>query len=638
MTQTVTETAAPAGVARLDAQRYRTSLIENPDFVPPAHFEVPANLEQVPINPVGPTEIPVKTTLDYSKDDVEYKYKEFLPYNTLTSEGPLTPYDHVDRAAFADPSKKALLSAIPKYKDMTPNIGTEIWGLQLTKLTDQQKDELALWSAERGILVFRDQEFVDQGREWLKEYGSYFGRLHVHQWGVHPKDTPELTVVFRDSDKGSYFDNQKEGQLSTVAWHTDMSYEVNPPCTTFLSSLAGPQTGGDTLYLNAMTAYDRLSPTMQSLLEGLSALHSGTRQNLLSGKTNLARRPGIDTVHPVVRKHPVTGRKALWVNPEYTTKILGLRKGESDLLLNFLFDHMHKGLDFQTRVAWEDGTVVVYDNRMVQHSVTLDYGLENGVKRHLQKESANISMPSVPAIDDGVARQRVTINCDMGEGYGSWKMGPDEELMPLIDIANIACGFHGGDPVIMHKTIKLAKANNVPVGAHPSLPDREGFGRRHIDISPSDLFDQIVYQVGALVGMLKVEGMSLNHIKTHGYLWRMCEASQPHCDSVMRAALVFEAPMLIISGTRMETTAQAMGIKYIPEFYPDVHYNEEAKLMSILRDGRVPLTDIAPKVKLAVKDDQVLAKPTGEAVGLGLRGREFSCCVHSDLPRKFDLS
>jgi UPF0271 protein len=207
--------------------------------------------------------------------------------------------------------------------------------------------------------------------------------------------------------------------------------------------------------------------------------------------------------------------------------------------------------------------------------------------------------------------------------------------MPLIDLANIACGFHGGDPVIMHNTIRLAKANNVPVGAHPSLPDREGFGRRHIDLSPSDLFDQIVYQVGALAGMLKAEDMPLNHIKTHGYLWRMCEASQPHCDAVMRAAKVFEVPMLLISGTCMEKTAKAMGMKYIPEFYPDVHYNEEARLMSILRDGRVPLGDIAPKVKLAVKDDQVVAKTTGEAVKLGLEGREFSCCVHSDLPRKF---
>jgi sulfonate dioxygenase len=169
----------------------------------------------------------------------------------------------------------------------------------------------------------------------------------------------------------------------------------NPPCTTFLSSLAGPESGGDTLYLNAMAAYDRLSPIMQNFLEGLEAVHSGTRQNLLSGKTNLARRPGIETIHPVIRKHPVTGRKAIWVNVEYTTKIVGMRKPESDALLTFLFDHLHKGIDFQTRVKWEDGTVVVYDNRMVQHSVTLDYALGDGIKRHLVRVTPQGEVPTL---------------------------------------------------------------------------------------------------------------------------------------------------------------------------------------------------------------------------------------------------
>lgn len=151
---------------------------------------------------------------------IQYKYKDFLPYNTLTSEPALTPYEHVDASSRADPEKKALFAAIPTKKDMTPNIGTEVSGIQLSQLTPQQRDELALWVAERGLVIFRNQDFVDQGIDWLREFGSYFGRLHVHQWGVHPKDAPELTVVFRDSDKGSYFDNQSEGNLNTVSWHT----------------------------------------------------------------------------------------------------------------------------------------------------------------------------------------------------------------------------------------------------------------------------------------------------------------------------------------------------------------------------------------------------------------------------------
>jgi 5-oxoprolinase (ATP-hydrolysing) subunit A len=160
--------------------------------------------------------------------------------------------------------------------------------------------------------------------------------------------------------------------------------------------------------------------------------------------------------------------------------------------------------------------------------------------------------------------------------------GPDEELMPLIDIANVACGFHGGDPVVMHKTIKLAKQYGVLVGAHPSLPDREGFGRRHIDISPSDLFDQLVYQIGAFAGMLRAENMKLHHVKTHGYLWRMCQNSDEHCRAVMDAVKVFDTRIMVIAGTNMEKMATEMGFDVIPEFYPDIHYNEQGQLMSIL--------------------------------------------------------
>jgi UPF0271 protein len=154
--------------------------------------------------------------------------------------------------------------------------------------------------------------------------------------------------------------------------------------------------------------------------------------------------------------------------------------------------------------------------------------------------------------------------------------------MPLIDLANVACGFHGGDPVIMHRTIRLAKKHGVLVGAHPSLPDREGFGRRHLDISPSDLFDQLVYQIGAVEGMLRAEGMRLNHIKTHGYLWRLCEGSREHCAAVMDAIQLFDVPALIIANTKMEEMALERGMPFLPEFYPDLNYNDQGQLLSIV--------------------------------------------------------
>jgi sulfonate dioxygenase len=221
MSQTAVSTTASTTMAPVIAvNRVHTSHVPNPDFIPPADYKLPENFQQVTINPKGPTQVPLKTARDYSKE--EYKYSDFLPYNTLTSEDPLTPYDHTDASSRADPEKKSLFDAIPSRKDMTPNIGTEVRGVQLSELSNQQRDELALYVAERGLVIFREQDFVDLGIQWLMEFGSYFGRLHTHQFGVHPKNHPELTVVFRDMDKGNYFDNQAGGSLNTLSWHTDM--------------------------------------------------------------------------------------------------------------------------------------------------------------------------------------------------------------------------------------------------------------------------------------------------------------------------------------------------------------------------------------------------------------------------------
>jgi len=277
---------------------------------------------------------------------------------------------------------------------MTPAIGTEVWNAQLSQLTPKQKDELALYVAERGLVVFRKQDFCSKGADFMKEYGSHFGPLHVHQFGQHVKGSPELVIVFRDDEK-TYLDNAVSGSLSTTRWHSDMTYELNPPATTFLCSLSTPECGGDTLYMNAMAAYDALSKPMQEFVEGLSAVHAGTPQTMMASKTNLVRRPALDTIHPVVRKHPVTGRKALWVNHAYVTKIVGLKEEESDVILKMLLDHIAKGLDFHTRVKWEEDSVVVYDNRMVQHSIVLDYPLGDGGRRHLIRVTPQGERPAL---------------------------------------------------------------------------------------------------------------------------------------------------------------------------------------------------------------------------------------------------
>ncbi|PKS11148.1 hypothetical protein jhhlp_002909 [Lomentospora prolificans] len=177
---------------------------------------------------------------------------------------------------------------------------------------------------------------------------------------------------------------------------------------------------------------------------------------------------------------------------------------------------------------------------------------------------------------------QILINCDMGEGFGQWKMGPDEELMPLLDQANIACGFHAGDSATMVKTIRLAKKYGKAVGAHPGLPDKEGFGRRLMDIPPETLYSQVLYQVGALEAMLRAEGMVLSHIKPHGKLYRMIKDDPKVGDACMRAIKTFNVPFVGLPGTAHEELANKYEIPFIPEFFPDLWYDDQGQTVPIL--------------------------------------------------------
>src|SRR5262252_7654626 len=127
---------------------------------------------------------------------------------------------------------------------------------------------------------------------------------------------------------------------------------------------------------------------------------------------------------------------------------------------------------------------------------------------------------------------KIAINCDMGESFGLYKMGDDEGLMPHITIANVACAFHASDPSVMAKTVRLAKRHNVKVGAHPSLPDLQGFGRREMKMPREELANCVLYQVGALKAFLDAEGMKLNHIKPHGALYGMAARAEPIAEAI----------------------------------------------------------------------------------------------------------
>ena len=146
----------------------------------------------------------------------------------------------------------------------------------------------------------------------------------------------------------------------------------------------------------------------------------------------------------------------------------------------------------------------------------------------------------------------LAINCDMGEGFGLYRIGDDAGIMPYITMANIACGFHASDPSVMHTTVRLAKKHGVKVGAHPSLPDLQGFGRREMKMRQQELTDCLIYQIGALKGFLDAEGMTLNHIKPHGALYGMAARSEEISNAICDAAEAFKVPLLGMGGTKHE--------------------------------------------------------------------------------------
>ncbi|KAL1984908.1 hypothetical protein VTN96DRAFT_8567 [Rasamsonia emersonii] len=310
-----------------------------------------------------------------------YKYKRYLPvYDTVTKFPPLEPFDFHDRGHLADKDKPNLLQPDNPnvvVTKLTPRIGTEIRGLQLSQLTDAQKNELALLVAERGVVVFRDQDFKDIGPEKQKEFGEYFGRLHIHPVGAHVDGFLEFHNIYLGPDN-LYRAQNKSTKLTTTGWHSDVSYEHQTPGITILTLLAVPSTGGDTTWVSQVVAYERLSEPIKKLLEGLRAEHSGFPQaEKASRDGRFVRREPVKSYHPIVRVHPVTGQKALFVNPGFTKRIVGLKDEESDAILKLLFKHISQGQDFQVRVRWDDRTVTLWDNRVTAHTAISDYDVHN---------------------------------------------------------------------------------------------------------------------------------------------------------------------------------------------------------------------------------------------------------------------
>lgn len=246
---------------------------------------------------------------------------------------------------------------------LSPVIGAQIDGVDISKpLGNQTFAEIHGALMQYQVIFFRDQHMT---LEEHKRFGEHFGKLHVHPFAVSPEGHPEVLTIHAD-------ENSK--RVAGHGWHSDVSCDPEPPMGSILYLKTTPPTGGDTMFSSMYAAYESLSPPIRKLLEGLEAEHRS--EHLTSGRAGTSdhadKRTYPSSVHPVVRTHPVTRRKALYVNAGFTRRILGLERKESDALLEFLFDHVRTP-EFHCRFAWEDNSVAFWDNRAVQHHALWDY-------------------------------------------------------------------------------------------------------------------------------------------------------------------------------------------------------------------------------------------------------------------------
>jgi UPF0271 protein len=226
----------------------------------------------------------------------------------------------------------------------------------------------------------------------------------------------------------------------------------------------------------------------------------------------------------------------------------------------------------------------------------------------------------------------IDLNCDMGESYGRWTLGADAEIMPFISSASIACGFHGGDPHVMRATVALAVAHGVAIGAHPSLPDLIGFGRRAMAVTPQELKDYVCYQTGALREFARAAGVGLQHVKTHGILYDMMEKDEALARAAAEAVLESggkELLMVALAAGRAERCCRELGLRVAAEGFADRAYNADGTLVS----RRLPGSLIDDPERAAAQAVRMATEGRVRALdGTDIELRVHTICCHGDTP------
>ena len=229
------------------------------------------------------------------------------------------------------------------------------------------------------------------------------------------------------------------------------------------------------------------------------------------------------------------------------------------------------------------------------------------------------------------------LNCDMGEGFGAWTMGDDAALLDHVTSANIACGFHAGDPGTIHRTVKLALEKGVAVGAHPSLPDLQGFGRRHMNVSAQEAYDLVVYQVGALAGFATACGGRLSHVKAHGALYNMAAKDVNLAQAIARAVKDFDARLVLfgLAGSELVRAGEQAGLKIANEVFADRTYQADGSLTPRTQPDAMihdPALAIA-QVRRMIDEGKVKSVNGADVVV-----RADTLCIHGDEPNAVEFA
>jgi 5-oxoprolinase (ATP-hydrolysing) subunit A len=226
---------------------------------------------------------------------------------------------------------------------------------------------------------------------------------------------------------------------------------------------------------------------------------------------------------------------------------------------------------------------------------------------------------------------RVDLNCDMGESFGAYTIGNDEAILPYITSANIACGFHAGDPGTMRRTVKLALEHGVMIGAHPGLPDLQGFGRRNMAVSPQEAYDLIVYQVGALQGFVQAEGGTMQHVKPHGALYNMAAANPELARAIAEAVYRINPELYLVglAGSQLVVQGKNIGLHVINEVFADRTYQQDGSLTPRSQPDALIADDeqAVSQVIRMVKEGKVTTRQ-----GTDIEITAETVCIHGDGP------